>query len=162
MLSDQRSPQTILHFSHRFWHKGTSPNFNFLKVWCAGLSMGGTLQLLLELQFFIQATGHLSKNSQQKGNVLKQAKSALLNRVTRLATDLSSPSFSCLDEWCSSTGGTHSSYRADVVSNLKSLEIIEATRFNTASLKAWCSSRFSRGCHSSRPSSCLWADSVPL
>ena len=91
--------------------------------------------MLIELQYFYQALGPVMK-SLPRDQTLDVSKMSILNKITRLAVDTTSANFHELNSWCSSTGGSHASYRADVVSNLKSLEIIESTRLNTASFKA--------------------------
>ena len=91
------------------------------------------MQLLLELQYINQSL-HLIRNQREQN--LENAKDNLLRKITELAADPNSKGFGEMDSWCQRAGGTNASYRADVVSKLKSVEILEETRFNAASFKA--------------------------
>ena len=68
--------------------------------------------------------------------MVEKTKAMLLAHITQLAKDCSISKFQEFNVWCQRTGGTNASYRADVVSKLKSIEIAEATRSNLASFKA--------------------------
>ena len=103
------------------------------RIHFAGMSMGGALQLLLELQYISHG---IPITKPQRDTMVEKTKAMLLAHITQLAKDSSSSRLQEFNVWCQRTGGTNASYRADVVSKLKSVEIAEATRFNLVSFKA--------------------------
>ena len=91
------------------------------------------MQLLLELQYFLQSLGTILRPPRDQ--LLDQALASVLEKLDHLAEDEEDPQCKELDGWCETVQGGHMGGRAELVAKFKTKDIITATRWNTASLK---------------------------
>lgn len=99
----------------------------------AECSVGGILQLLLELQYFSQALRPILRPPRDQ--LLDQALASIAEKVDQLANDEEDAVYQEFDGWCETVQGGSMGGRADLVAKLQTKGIINVTRMNVASFK---------------------------
>lgn len=100
---------------------------------CAECSVGGILQLMLELQYFSQALRPVLRPPRDQ--LLDQAMASVAEKVDQLADTEEDALFDELDSWCDTVQGGNMGGRAELVAKFRSKDIINVTRMNVASFK---------------------------
>lgn len=99
----------------------------------AECSVGGILQLLLELQYFGQSLRPVLRPPRDQ--LLDQALHAIEEKVDAVASEEGDPLYADFDEWCETVQGGSMGGRAEMVANFMTKDISNSTRWNVASFK---------------------------